>query len=654
MSKITRSLSTPCDLRTHWAGTRPNITARKREKEVTQVAQERIPKVPEQAKKEFLEAMLKLENAIYAGMADPASSPLCKIAHGLAIDPATLCNPETWTEGVSRYLKFRSQFPQFDTSQVIKLSLLLSSGQALIDYFELLSQKKDLPDSLLEKHNESYKKLVDAICNYSNQRILDLFKEIGFTTTQTDFNYGLAFNYTVAPPLASSLKNDFLLIRKAQPNSGQGPLLPMERLIKMMKIPMEYQLADLLLGKIVFIYDCAVYSGPGVATSMRYEFIVIVQFVMQVNGTTETLPMFGFKGVYGSAIGTSDSLESAWDKCCFCDTDINDAGTKMFTLSEYKQANSLGTRPSILYLQEKINERILQMQRESVLSLLNSGLKSAAAEECLELIQEVDAQTRLFTELSKLTGRTVRELLLNELQSVVKIRANLEEFGTKIYRIDFLRRYFLDKSNIEPALLSNFTAPSIAPFMQDVQKQHQALKNLPNAERAEIPTQKDREILHLRDKVNKLEGQMRIVQEQNAEMLRYLKRLDGVSSSPSTRELARVELGGLPNIGDGELNAAVQALLASTHLTRLLSQLKRPDPLISSLRTIAEVKERPYELNHLVKALYDLRHQLMFSTQPHYYVALLNRIGNSLNVNVNVIFLPISEGKACNSMSMTS
>ncbi len=476
-----------------------------------------------------------------------------------SIDVNQICNPYMWSAGVSRYLAFRKTSPSFAYDEErTKIGRLLSSGQAILKYFEFLSNQQDVFVTTLEKYKSQLNKLSESIQFHGNQKLKELFKEIGYTTSQIKFmGMDLEFNYDVNRKLQCEPSTDFLKDRKALPSSGVGEPRSIERFIEAMKIPPVYLIADRLgLGELTFSYSCQTTQTPVLWSYFNIHHLLKIEcsfeekeqdFFMAKTANNFFVHALDCSFSEQMQLSLAGSLDRAW-----LQGKIDDAPQKA-----KKHILYLGPEPTPidneLYLQEKINESLLKIKKEFALSLLN--LTNALASEFHVLVNEVEAQTKLLKAFGVLTGyehalkptfsklwtaEKIRECLLNYSQSAdtesMFVNQTLLE-GLKPLKIPDLRKQRRIPNFIQQ-VQTQFNALLVFAIM--IEQKQNLIKAMDNSialtpqentsadeknVEHEALYRKDRKITKLKSEVKELKEEVRRVWEQNRQILQLLHSL---------------------------------------------------------------------------------------------------------------------------------
>lgn len=471
-----------------------------------------------------------------------------------SIDVNQICNPYMWSAGVSRYLAFRKTSPSFAYDEErTKIGRLLSSGQAILKYFEFLSNQQDVFVATLEKYKSQLNKLSESIQFHGNQKLKELFKEIGYTTSQIKFmGMDLEFNYDVNRKLQCEPSRDFLKDRKALPSNGVGEPRSIERFIEAMKIPPVYIVADRLgLGELTFSYSCQTTQMPAIFNYFNVNHLLKIECSFEEKERdffTAKIPNKFFVDALDCSfseqmqLSLTGSLDRAW-----LQGKIEEASPELKKCILYR-----GPEPEP-YLQEKVNESLLEIKKEFALSLLNQT--NAPASEFHVLVNEVEAQTKLLKAFGVLTGyeralkptfsklwtaEKIRECLLNYSQSAdtesMFVNQTLLE-GLKPLKIPYLRKKIRIPNFIQQVQAQFNALLAFAIMMEQKQNLIKAMDNaiaLSPQENASVDEKnvghealyrKDRKITKLKNEVKELKEEVRRVRKQNKQILQLLHSL---------------------------------------------------------------------------------------------------------------------------------
>ncbi len=575
------------------------------------------------------------------------------------IDVSQLCNPYLWSTAVARYLKFRKTFSSFShDEESVKLRDLLNSGKKIIDYLELLTNDPNLMVRSYDNYRTALQKLSEFAQREFHQKMKDLFKEIGFTSDQTDFtNMGLMFDNKYTIP------TEFLLGRKATPLNGQGEPRLIDRFYKYLVIPQEYVLADRLgVGKLEFTYTREQRPVPNHAHTYDEVFEITCNFVEKEANITTPVDIFE---VSKQKVLIVDKL---WPE-----TDTWSQGIAKESSKHQTLRLNLGYASNYWAFRVRFAHNISRRHKEFALNLIDSK-PIALTSEFQVLLNEVDAQSKLLMAYASLTGRSHQ--LEPLLQTEKKIKNSLLNYAASTLHDNrsIALAIWGDADWVKQTLAPNALRQSPL-FMQQVQRYYKALNEyatvfiqqraiikamgntvelLPSESSAlpepaedydsdgETIEKKDRKIEKLNHQVSDLteeiSGLRRNMEQlalQNKQILQLLLESKGVvslpQSSPSVqlrdvipptpiaaKPPASVTVGGLPNMGNTcYMNAALQALLASPKFRLSLTLRQNAHALNRTLKALVQVKDNPMEYQKLYVVLEQFHHVLISdSTNP--------------------------------------
>ncbi len=349
----------------------------------------------------------------------------------------------------------------------------------------------------------------------------------------------------------------------------------------------------------------------------------------------------------GILLSRYHTLDTLWANGATSDAPAETDGFGPF---DQHLAQELGIRPSDLYIRGKVRERFFELKKDFVLQLLDQS--SAAAAEYQGIVDEIDAYNKLIVAFATLTGHTQNlEPLFGQLQTAPKIQKCLSDYGKQTNWQTLPVSWILatNSDNLPNILRTCLQSQRQPPaFIQQVQKQHRSLSDFaafleqkqsleqvmgssftltqskPDSTSTET---KDKKIEKLESHIQGLEAEVRMMREQNAQVLQLLQRLTGSSPPPPLKiepiAMPRLVLGGLPRLENTcYMNAAIQALLASPQFTASLSLAENAAPLVRTLRMIANTKENPSESGRLYSSLNELQTLLVTDrSQPDLYNA---------------------------------
>ena len=374
------------------------------------------------------------------------------------IEVSQLCNPYLWSTAVARYLKFRKTFSLYlHDEESVRLRDLLDTGKKILNFIEILTHDPHLMVRSFENYRSALQKLSEFAQGQFNQKIKDLFKEIGFSSDQTDFtNMGLIFDnkYTIA--------TEFLMGRKATPLNGQGEPRLIDRFYRYLVIPQEYVLADRLgVGQLMFTYNREQRHIPNTAYSYNEVFEITCNFVEK----EATTPVDIFE-VSKQKVLIVDKL---WPETDTWTHGIPNPSSKHQTLrSNIVQGSHYWP------FRSRLGNNFSRRHKEFALSLLDSK-PNALTSEFNVLLNTVEAQSKLFMAYASLTGRA-QQVEPFFLQTEKKIKDSL---------LNYAASTLYDMRSISLAIQGNLetlqkTLPPNAPrqnppFIQQVQRYYKAL-----------------------------------------------------------------------------------------------------------------------------------------------------------------------------------
>lgn len=422
-----------------------------------------------------------------------------------------ISNPHIWSVALDRYLKLRKSCSSFNyDEQGIMMKEILKSGEMIINFTDFMSKNFSIWQKYFDNYTNAVQNFENFINEQCNVKIEKILGDCGFETQQKDFT-----QRPILTHMNCSHSLDRLRDQKAVALTDSSNPLPLDWLLKHVKIPMEFLLAESLgIGKIHFTHSFSkrvLGTRPGTYPQNYWE--IVCSF--SLTDINRSIPLV--------ATNPSDTVNRSFT---LFTTNIADGPPSYrpylkapnTTWSQgivSPQVDASDLHATKVQIYGKIQEKLVELRKDFARSLLESGTNELTTRFNL-LMSEIDAQTNLLHAHGLLTGFGQHlSSHFEKLWTKQKMHEVIQNYMTPGLQTKFIHSnllsdfYFLKQEitrlcgPLSRFLITNgeelnaILASETHPFLPQVKKQYQALQNFSDIylqQRALLSTMDNREL----------------------------------------------------------------------------------------------------------------------------------------------------------------